>query len=93
MRSLTSRLARSSQHIDKHSQRSEKLASTMCNAEPGSDDLMHPNRVLATLRDAQPADTIVIADGDDFLSFARVGLPATTYLDPGSPDFIGTPPS
>ena len=29
------------------------------------------------------------ADGGDFLSFARVGLPASTYLDPGSLGCIG----
>ena len=60
---------------EKHNQRSEKLVTTMRNAEPGSDGLMHPNRVLAALRDALPDDAIVIADGGDFLSFARVGLP------------------
>jgi acetolactate synthase-1/2/3 large subunit len=50
---------------------------------------MHPNRVLAALRDALPRDAIVVADGGDFLSFARVGLPAQTYLDPGSLGCIG----
>ena len=32
---------------------------------------------------------MVVADGGDFLSFARVGLPATTYLDPGPLGCIG----
>jgi len=32
---------------------------------------------------------VVIADGGDLLSFARVGLPASTYLDPGSLGCIG----
>ena len=73
----------------KHTERSEKLVTTMRHAQPGSDGLMHPNRVLAALRDALPDDAIVIADGGDFLSFARVGLPATTYLDPGSLGCIG----
>jgi acetolactate synthase-1/2/3 large subunit len=50
---------------------------------------MHPNRLLAALRDALPQDAVVVADGGDFLSFARVGLPATTYLDPGSLGCIG----
>ena len=50
---------------------------------------MHPNRLLAALRAALPADAVVVADGGDFLSFARVGLPATTYLDPGSLGCIG----
>ncbi len=72
-----------------HQQRSDKLASTMREAPAGTDGRMHPNRVLAALRDALPADAIIVADGGDFLSFARVGLPAQTYLDPGSLGCIG----
>ena len=74
---------------DKHLERSEKLVTSMRTAAPGSDGLMHPNRALAALRDALPADSVVIADGGDFLSFARVGLPAVTYMDPGSLGCIG----
>ena len=74
---------------EQHLKRSEKLALSMREAPCGSDGLMHPNRVLAALRDALPADAVVVADGGDFLSFARVGLPATTYLDPGSLGCIG----
>ena len=73
----------------KHLERSKKLADSMRNAPSGSDGLMHPNRVLAALRDALPEDAVVVADGGDFLSFARVGLPASTYLDPGSLGCIG----
>jgi acetolactate synthase-1/2/3 large subunit len=73
----------------KHVARAEKLASSMSNAQPGSDGLMHPNRLLAALRAAIPADAVVVADGGDFLSFARVGLPATTVLDPGPLGCIG----
>lgn len=72
-----------------HQQRSAKLLESMCQAPAGSDGLMHPNRALAALRDALPDDAIVVADGGDFLSFARVGLPASTYLDPGSLGCIG----
>ena len=73
----------------KHLERSKKLADSMRDTPPGSDGLMHPNRVLAALRDALPEDAVVVADGGDFLSFARVGLPASTYLDPGSLGCIG----
>ncbi len=73
----------------KHCERSDKLLSSMRNAPDGSDGLMHPNRVLAALREALPDDAVVVADGGDFLSFARVGLPAATYLDPGSLGCIG----
>ena len=72
-----------------HIARSEKLVTTMREAPPGEDGKMHPNRLLAALRSALPADAVVVADGGDFLSFARVGLPATTYLDPGSLGCIG----
>ena len=73
----------------KHVERASKLIATMNNAPPGSDGLMHPNKLLAALREALPDDTVVVADGGDFLSFARVGLPASTYLDPGSLGCIG----
>jgi acetolactate synthase-1/2/3 large subunit len=72
-----------------HVARADKLVTAMANAAPGRDGLMHPNRLVAALRDALPADAVVIADGGDFLSFARVGLPASTYLDPGSLGCIG----
>lgn len=73
----------------KHQARADKLAGSLAQAAPGSDGLMHPNRLLAALREALPRDAIVVADGGDFLSFARVGLPASTYLDPGSLGCIG----
>ena len=72
-----------------HTERAQKLVQSMQQAPAGSDGLMHPNRLLAALREALPDDSVVIADGGDFLSFARVGLPASTYLDPGSLGCIG----
>lgn len=72
-----------------HQERSEKLSLSMRNAKAGSDGLMHPNQVLSALRDVVDDDAILVADGGDFLSFARVGLPASTYLDPGSLGCIG----
>lgn len=74
---------------EQHLQRSAKLQQSMKSAPPGSDGRMHPNRLLAALHDALPDDAVVVADGGDFLSFARVGLPASTYLDPGSLGCIG----
>jgi acetolactate synthase I/II/III large subunit len=72
-----------------HQERSEKLSLSMRNAKAGSDGLMHPNQLLSALRDVVDDDAILVADGGDFLSFARVGLPASTYLDPGSLGCIG----
>jgi acetolactate synthase-1/2/3 large subunit len=74
---------------DKHLERAGKLLASMSSAPAGSDGRMHPNRVVAALREALPHDAVVVADGGDFLSFARVGLPASTYLDPGSLGCIG----
>ena len=74
---------------EQHVVRANKLQQSMQQAPAGSDGLMHPNRLLAALRKALPANSVVVADGGDFLSFTRVGLPATTYLDPGSLGCIG----
>jgi acetolactate synthase I/II/III large subunit len=74
---------------EQHLARAEKLQVSMATAASGSDGLMHPNRLLSALRTALPDDAVVIADGGDFLSFARVGLPASTYLDPGPLGCIG----
>lgn len=72
-----------------HEQRADKLVLSMQQAPAGSDGLMHPNKLLSALRAELPEDAVVVADGGDFLSFARVGLPASTYLDPGSLGCIG----
>jgi acetolactate synthase I/II/III large subunit len=72
-----------------HLARAQKLVTSMKNAPAGSDGLMHPNRLIAALKDALPADAVVVADGGDFLSFVRVGLSPTTYLDPGPLGCIG----
>jgi acetolactate synthase-1/2/3 large subunit len=73
----------------RHKERSVKLRESMAAAAPGSDGRMHPKRLLAALQDKLPANAIVVADGGDFLSFARVGLNAATYLDPGSLGCLG----
>ena len=58
-------------------------------APNGSDGRMHTNRLPGALRDALPSNAIAVVDGGDFLSFARVGINATTMLDPGSLGCIG----
>jgi acetolactate synthase I/II/III large subunit len=72
-----------------HRDRAAKMRDTMMNAPAGSDGRMHPNRLLASLQESLPPDAIVIVDGGDFLSFARVGLAAKTVLDPGPFGCIG----
>ncbi len=70
-----------------HRERANRLRQAMADAPAGSDGRMHPNRLLGALRDHLGSDAIVVVDGGDFLSFARVGLPAT--LDPGPFGCIG----
>jgi acetolactate synthase I/II/III large subunit len=72
-----------------HAERADRLRRSMAAAAPGSDGRMHPNRLLAALQEHVNPDTIVIVDGGDFLSFARVGLSAGTMLDPGPFGCIG----
>src|SRR5205823_1618576 len=73
----------------RHLERVGKLRETMARAPDGSDGRMHPNRLLAALQAKLPRDAIVVADGGDFLSFARVGLSSSAYLDPGPFGCIG----
>ncbi|GAC1564099.1 MAG: acetolactate synthase [Vulcanimicrobiaceae bacterium] len=76
-------------HRAAHDQRAGKFAKTLSEAPDGGDGRMHPNRLLGALRDALPSDAVVVVDGGDFLSFARVAINATTMLDPGSLGCIG----
>lgn len=76
-------------HRTTHEERAAKFGQTLRQAPNGSDGRMHPNRLLGALRDALPSNAIAVVDGGDFLSFARVGINATTMLDPGSLGCIG----
>jgi len=73
----------------KHDERAAKMRESMRSAADGADGRMHPNRLLAAVQDAIGNDAVVVADGGDFLSFARVGVSCATYLDPGSLGCIG----
>ncbi len=76
----------------RHEARAAKLRASMKVAESAPDGKIHPNRVLACLQDALDArggEPVVVADGGDFLSFARVGLDTPGYLDPGPLGCIG----
>ena len=66
-----------------HVKRSDALSFKMKCAEPGSDGLMHPHVLLAELRKFVDDQTIFIADGGDILSFARICVPARSYMDSG----------
>jgi len=72
-----------------HEERARKLRQIMASAPVGSDGRLHPNRVILALQDAMDSNAIVVTDGGDFLSFARIGLSAPTMLDPGPFGCIG----
>jgi len=72
-----------------HEERVQRMRQAMAAAPAGSDGRMHPNRLLAAIQRRIDTDTIVVADGGDILSFARVGLAPRTYLDPGPLGCIG----
>ena len=70
-------------------ERREKLSRELTEAEPGSDGAMHPYRMLGCIKNVLRRDAIVIADGGDILSFARVALTGEMYLDPGGFGCLG----
>jgi acetolactate synthase-1/2/3 large subunit len=72
-----------------HRKRADRMREAMRQAPDGKDGRMHPNRLLAAIQDVLGDNAIVIVDGGDFLSFARVGLSAPTMLDPGPFGCIG----
>ncbi len=72
-----------------HLERSARLRDSMRNAADAADGRMHPNRLLAQVQDAIGDDAVIVADGGDFLAFARVGIQGATYLDPGPLGCIG----
>ncbi|MDQ6620405.1 MAG: thiamine pyrophosphate-binding protein [Pseudomonadota bacterium] len=73
----------------RHLERVQKLQRTMADTPSGSDGRMHPNQLLAAIQRKLDKDSVVIADGGDFLSFARVALSGGVYLDPGPLGCIG----
>ena len=72
-----------------NTERARRLAERLRSAEAGSDGRMHPYRLIAALNDVITPDTVVIADGGDILSFARVALRAPRWLDPGPLGCLG----
>ena len=55
----------------------------------GADGKIHPVAIFEALSEVAAPDYIAIADGGDLLSFARVGLSASTYLDAGAFGCLG----
>jgi len=74
---------------EQNAKRVERLRESMSSAGTGADGRMHPFRLIDALNSIIDDSTIVVADGGDILSFARVGLRAMTYLDCGPLGCLG----
>lgn len=63
----------------------ERIAKGAAAAAPqtGADGKIHPLAIFEALSSEISEDAIGVADGGDFLSFARIGLTTSTYLDAG----------
>jgi acetolactate synthase I/II/III large subunit len=72
-----------------NAERVERLKATMAEAVAGDDGKMHPYRLISAINALIDDETIVVADGGDILSFARVGLAGRTYLDCGALGCLG----
>jgi acetolactate synthase I/II/III large subunit len=73
----------------RHAERSARYVALLASTPPGRDGRMHPDRIFAALRDVLRDDAIGIADGGDILSFARLGLATSAYLDSGAFGCLG----
>lgn len=72
-----------------HARRTEKLLAALATPPSDPSEPISPNGLLGAIRRRLPPDAVVVADGGDFLSFARVALSPRRYLDPGPLGCIG----
>jgi len=70
-------------------ERRKKLNADMKKAPAGSNGAMHPYRLLGAIRDYLNKDAIIITDGGDILSFARISLNGGIHMDPGGFGCLG----
>jgi acetolactate synthase-1/2/3 large subunit len=57
--------------------------------QTGADGKIHPMAIFDAIKAHADKDYIAIADGGDLLSFARIGLEASTYMDAGAFGCLG----
>lgn len=72
-----------------HDARVATLRDAMRSAPDDAQGRLHPQRLVAAVQDTLEPDAIVVADGGDVLSFARVGIASAGWLDPGSLGCLG----
>lgn len=58
-------------------------------AATGPDGRINPMRIFSAIAEQAKSDAIGVADGGDILSFARIGLTTTCYLDAGAFGCLG----
>ncbi|MGV9867699.1 thiamine pyrophosphate-binding protein [Rhodococcus koreensis] len=75
--------------IDENRGRVQTVANSLGEAPAGADGHLHPNRIIDAVNTISADDAVIVADGGDILSFARVGLQTSTYLDCGALGCIG----
>lgn len=69
--------------------RHEKRSAPVAAPTRGEDGKVHPGAIFDAIKQVADPDYIAIADGGDLLSFARVGISATTYMDAGAFGCLG----
>ena len=72
----------------KHRERTARSDATG-SPQTGGDGKIHPLAIFEAIRAQAAPDHIGIADGGDLLSFARIGLQSSTYMDAGAFGCLG----
>jgi acetolactate synthase I/II/III large subunit len=72
-----------------NARRAAQLRDRLAETTLQSDGRMHPYRLIGAINDRLTAESVVVADGGDILSFARVGIRAVDYLDCGALGCLG----
>ena len=69
----------------------ERTASgdALTTAHTCADGKVHPMAIFDAIREKAAPDYIAVADGGDLLSFARIGLQGSTYMDAGAFGCLG----
>ncbi len=72
-----------------HLRKAAEYREGLTESPAGDDGLMHPNRIFDAIARAGLEDAVMIADGGDFLSFARLAMRGWRYLDAGAFGCLG----
>jgi acetolactate synthase-1/2/3 large subunit len=73
----------------RHRERVQSAASAKDRPVTGDDGKVHPRAIFDAIASVAAPDYIGIADGGDLLSFARIGLQSSIYMDAGAFGCLG----